>query len=98
MPSKYVAVNPRAPKVDMTDVALLARRAREKGAEIREARFRCVTSGIKRELRHLRHYEIVDVLCHYMQLDELESILVDIKAKRKRADALAQKNRHRQAS
>lgn len=82
----------------MNDTALLARRAMARASEIRATRYRLVTAQIKRLLRHMKHYEVVDALCHYMQLDELEMIVVDIKAKERNARALAEKNRHRQAS
>lgn len=98
MPSKYVAKNPRKPKVDMTDMGELARRAIQKGREIHAARVRLATATVKRLLRHHKHYEVVDVLLYYMQLDEIESIIVDIRAKQRIANALAEKNRHRQAS
>lgn len=98
MPSKYVAKNPRAPKVDMADTALLARRAMAAASEIRAARYRLQLAALKRVLKGMSQHQTIEAICYYLQIDELDQIVFDLKAKQRRADALAAKNRHRQAS
>jgi hypothetical protein len=98
VPSEYKAKKPRGSKFKNTPVEDRARAAIARASEIRAARFRCATAGVKLELRHTPQNHIVEILCGYMQIDEIEMILADLKAKRKHAHALAAENRHRQAS
>jgi hypothetical protein len=94
MPSKYVAKNPRPP----VDIEERARLAVKNASDRREALRRCHMANMHMLLKRVTHREAIEALCSYFALDELEMVITDIQAKRRKAVALAAKNRSRQAS
>lgn len=80
---------PPKPQVDMSDNALLARRALEAETTRRQARQRMLIASLNRHLKHMSRNDALTVVANYMNLDDLELMVVDIAAKKAKCGYVA---------